>query len=234
MNVCKKCSAHLENNIAFCPLCGTYIERENRETPPTAFMGNDFKFGYKRKVLRLLDLIAVTAALLASIAALLHLLMGADVTRWWYVYVMTGLIAVKIGVIDMLKKTHYNWRCILADCVIASLAVVFIDFYAFGFNGFSLSFVLPALITAAAVCVTVFTMNGILNPLSAVQAFVILLLTGGAVIALNALLSAFEVLPLYVLPALLAEAAAIICFIVLFVFKYKDLTKAFLAGFKTR
>lgn len=234
MNKCEKCGVHVDNNVTFCPLCGSFIKRENKQTPPTVYKRNDFTFGYKRKILRLFDIILLTAALACSIIALFNLLMGVDVRQWWYVYVMLGILVVKLGVVDMLKKAAYNWRCILFDCLLAILATVFVDFYAFSFNGFSLSFVIPALIATAAVVVTVFTMNGILNPLSAVQAFAILLISGGGVITLNALLQLFEILPLYVFPAILAEAIAAVCFIVLFLFKYKDFTRAFLASFKTR
>lgn len=234
MNICNKCGAKLENNIAFCPLCGAYNDRENRHTPPVAYMRNDFTFGYKRKILKLLDAIILTAALFCSVIALFNVISGISLKNWWYVYVMLGLICVKFGVIDMLKKAKYNWRCILADCVIGILAVVLIDFYTLDFNGFSLSYVIPAMIAAASVIVTVFTLNGMLNPLSAVQAFAILLISGGAIITLNALLKFFTVLNLAVYTVVIAETVAALCFLLLFLFKYKDFTKAFLESFKTR
>lgn len=238
MNRCDKCGVGLGRNVTFCPLCGSYVNRGETAAEPCEFNKIPVDLKSRIRVVSILSRLLFIAFCVCCVVAAFNLarafyLHGRfDFYGWWFIYGAASMIAVKLGVIDMLKKQRYNWRNIVFDCFVGLAYVVFIDWYATGLTSFSFTWVLPGAVFAGCIVLTVFSFNNRLNPLYCMQAFLIAIGFNVLLTVFNVLMSVFSVLPVLYLPSVVSGLAAFAMFAVLMLVKYPDYRKLFIGGVK--
>lgn len=235
MNYCNKCQVNLANNITFCPLCGSYIVRKEIAAQNSQYNKVNLSSGFRLKIVILLSRILSVAMIICSAIAILNLLQpNFSINNWWFIYAAASAIAVKFGILDMINKQRYSWRDIVFNCILGLAYFVFIDWYALGLKGFSISIVAPLAFVLGGVILTVFSLNNTLNPISTIQAFAIILILSTLLTVFNILMFYFSTIKPAFVPSLVSLIVIAVNFIILIFSKLSKYGKALINNFKLK
>ena len=171
MKHCTVCNVNVHERLTNCPLCGAYLtedgvgmERYSREIEKNV---NSYEIEYKSVIKRNFwsKRVLGWCFILIALCVLINVLTSKQ--SLWSGYVAVGVMVTYFAVIsNAFKKARFY--VILANCAIyVSLAVVLIDVFvsfdtvqSMAAFGFSLKFVVPALLVAIIICCDVLVGKG--------------------------------------------------------------------------
>lgn len=131
---CKKCDVLVDTIGETCPLCGVHLKKNPTPTYPKITTKSTWLF-IKRTLLLLVILIT-------GIVVVINRLLNPD-TRW-SIFVFAGLLSMYTIFLNIMKGRKRVFSMMFSICFVLILITVFWD-NLFGFNGWSLNFVLPSL-----------------------------------------------------------------------------------------
>ena len=204
MRYCRHCGVMLENDIGLCPLCD--METEKRD--------DSFELAYpyvKSRFTRglLIKMITFLAIVFAGVSLLIDHLVPTG--NPWAVITVAAIVYVWYSAMAVLRETPNPASIMLAQLYGVSGLTVFLD-YITGWYKWSLNYVIPGLIIAAALATTLII---VIRPMK-FRAFTIYLLVIAVLGVLSILLWLFGFSEEW--PVVTAATVAGLCFLTVLVF----------------
>lgn len=150
MDICKKCGVRIMDDTEVCPLCRCVVERCSEGQAGGRYP--DIRL--KERKLELLGRIILFLSIVAGAAAVwINYMQKTDV--WWSIAVCGGLGYVQLVVLYFVKNQHAGYRNKVVIGIACGIAYVVLVDYLFGFQRWSVNFVVPAVLLAADVMIVV-------------------------------------------------------------------------------
>lgn len=154
MKYCEACHVKIATPATFCPLCGTLVLGEGtaQRAYPIRFSQHSYYF-----VLRLL---LFCSLLCVAICAAINFLAGHQF--WWWLVVATGLLWLwAITTHNLRRGTNAGGR-VLMQVVATGVLGILLD-AEFGYRGWSVTYVLPAVCGAGIVAIVLLVLFNLTN-----------------------------------------------------------------------
>lgn len=147
MKTCNACHITVNTTAEFCPLCGSALDDNTQKesvilNPYPNLSKTIQQYGFLRRLLLFISLFVVIGCVLINLLTphedLWSLLVAAGVAYFWLI------------VPPILRRGSNRARQIMSQVIFTSLLVLGIDFF-FGYQGWSLDYVIPSLLMAGIV-----------------------------------------------------------------------------------
>lgn len=138
---CDYCKVGIEGEQSRCPLCGGLLQGEadgKNAFPSIPTIYEEFNI-----MIRIIMFVSIVIIVL-SIALTLIL----DIEKKWYLLVIAGILCLWLSFIFIIKKKDNIAKTIVWQVVIITILAILWD-YSIGWRGWSISYVLPSVCTAA-------------------------------------------------------------------------------------
>lgn len=205
MRICRNCGVKLENDLTFCPLC----DMETTKTDDSFAESYPYiKMRFSRKlVIRSVTFISVVVAALSFLIN--HLV---PTESPWALITAGAIVYIWLSFMNLIRNTRNPGSILLCQLLTVSGLTFVID-YLTGWRRWSVNYVIPFLIIAAAIAIVLFIA---IRPLKyrAYTIYQLVIAVLGVLAVLLWILGCSEI----EWPVVAAAATSVICFLAMFVF----------------
>lgn len=152
MKACESCHVNVQTEGEFCPLCGTALHTQPAPAGPLPRNRYPDLSGATAQYNLFLRLMLFFSLLGGGLSVLINLLAAPGFL--WSLIVVAALAYLWLSVPPLLRRGVNYAKRIMFQVVFTSLLVVALDFI-IGYRGWSVTFVIPALLDAAILAVAV-------------------------------------------------------------------------------
>jgi len=208
MRICRHCGAKLNGNLPYCPLCDMETEKlDDSFEEDYPYIPNHFS---RRQLIKI-----ATFSVLSVIAVSLLVNHLVPTNTPWAFITVAALVYVWLNLLNITQSTHNPGSVILCQLVTVSGLTLLLDLK-LGWYRWSVNFVIPGLIMAAALAISLFIwIRPVRYRSFTIYQFVI------AVIGILALILWFSGLSEVEWTAEAAAMVSLLCFLTITVFSWK-------------
>lgn len=155
MEVCNACHIHVEGAEGFCPLCGTALEAAQ----PPAYTVPQNHYPNLSKISAGYNLVLRLFVFLSLLGCGLSVLVNVMIPTgfWWCLIVIAAVLYLWLTIPPLLRQgTNYAKRIVL-QAIFTSALVVALDAIT-GYRGWSVTYVLPGLLSAGILAIGLMVM----------------------------------------------------------------------------